>query len=77
MRIDCDTCPVREVRCATCVVTVLQQGTASGHDDPDLELDALERRAVGLFVSGGLILEEYAVTLRAHRVRPHALPAIG
>ncbi|WP_347350040.1 hypothetical protein [Intrasporangium sp.] len=74
MLVDCSTCPVREVRCADCLVTALDAlpagpeavgtgaGTAHG-----LPLDHAERRAVAILLSAGLLTP--AVARAAEAVR--------
>jgi len=49
MLIDCDTCVVREIHCADCVVSVLfaRPGAA-------LELDTAEQTALAALADGGL-----------------------
>ena len=63
MIVTCDTCPVRGLRCDDCVVTAL--ATISVGPPGERPLDAKERRAVGLFVSAGLLDSGYAATLTA------------
>lgn len=73
MIIECTTCPVRQLRCDDCVVTVLHglplPVVDSRLDAEQLPLDAAERRAVDLFVGHGLVPIEYAAMLRARRDR--------
>lgn len=54
LTIDCRTCPVRDVQCQDCMVTAL-----------GLPLDAIERRAVGAFLSAGLVSLADARSVRA------------
>lgn len=74
--IDCDTCPVRHVRCDECVVTAL--GPPLARRDPDeLPLDEAERRAVDVFVRAGLVDAGYAATLTARPMRDPGRRAVG
>jgi hypothetical protein len=76
MLVDCQTCPVREVRCADCMVTAL--GPAPGDhgrhlsiepagEAPGLPLDRAERRAVSVLLGAGLVSAEVAHAARAVR----------
>lgn len=65
--IDCQTCPVREVHCADCMVAALTNtipigppATPTGHP-----LDRSERRAVSLLLAAGLVSPESAHSARA------------
>lgn len=58
--IDCGSCPVRERRCADCMVTALQSLPEQG-----LPLDADERAAVTTLVRHGLLGVEVAAGARA------------
>lgn len=48
--VDCDTCVVRGVACADCVVTFLLGGPPQG-----VEIDAEERSALTALAAGGLV----------------------
>jgi hypothetical protein len=50
MLIDCDSCAVRDIACAGCVVPTLLNGTGSGVD-----IDEGEWRALELLAAAGLI----------------------
>jgi hypothetical protein len=63
MIVTCATCPVRGLRCDDCVVTVVS--TLAVGPPGGMPLDAAERRAVGLFVSAGLVDSWYAASLQA------------
>lgn len=67
MVVDCDTCPVRGVRCDDCVVTALGHLPVVVLSEGELPLDPAERRAVGRFVAAGLVTAEVADTLVARR----------
>jgi hypothetical protein len=67
MVVDCDTCPVRGLRCDDCVVTVFGQLPVVVLADGELPLDAVERRAVDRFVAAGLVSGEAAGTVVARR----------
>lgn len=55
MIIDCDTCTVREVACADCVVTyLLAAPPASGRPTP-VDLDAAEAGALEVLAEYGLV----------------------
>ena len=62
--VDCDSCPVAGHGCADCAVRVLLERPLSG-----LRLDAVERRAVDVFVGAGLVSASEAARLTAE-VRP-------
>jgi len=64
MRIDCDTCPVRDRQCAECMVTALLQLAPL-----EQRLDSDERRAVDTLASAGLISAHEAVAATA-RIEP-------
>jgi hypothetical protein len=60
--IDCQTCPVRDLHCADCMVpALLTPGTG------ELGLDAAERAAVTRFVEAGLVSAHEAAGLEARR----------
>jgi hypothetical protein len=67
MVMDCDTCPVRGVRCDDCVVTALGHLPVVLLGDGELALDAGEQWAVDRFVAAGLVSAETAGTLVARR----------
>lgn len=48
MVIDCDTCTMRDVACADCVVTLMLGG-------PPSSVDEEERRALEVLAGGGLV----------------------
>ncbi len=93
MVIDCQTCPVRHVRCDDCIVTALGQTSSlplvsirrPGERDGDqgaapeyeLPLDAPERRAVDVFVRAGLVDAQHAATLTARRESSGGVRAVG
>lgn len=67
MLVDCQTCPVRDVQCADCVVTALgipDLGGAELHG-AGLPLDRAERRAVSVLLAAGLVDAETAHSARA------------
>ncbi|RNI24408.1 hypothetical protein [Flexivirga caeni] len=64
MRIDCETCPVRDRQCAECMVTALLQLAPL-----EQRLDEEERRAVDVLASVGLITAHEAVSATA-RIEP-------
>jgi|SRR6478609_6168113 hypothetical protein len=67
MVMDCDTCPVRGLRCDDCVVTALGHLPVVALSDGELLLDAAERRAVDRFVAAGLVSPEVADAVVARR----------
>ncbi|WP_240474389.1 hypothetical protein [Intrasporangium chromatireducens] len=76
MLVDCQTCPVREVRCADCVVTALGGGpvrhgrhlsSEPAAEATGLPLDRAERRAVSALLAAGLVTPEVAHAARAQR----------
>ena len=67
MVMDCDTCPVRGLRCDDCVVTALGHLSVVALSDGELLLDAAERRAVDRFVAAGLVSPEVADAVVARR----------
>lgn len=60
--VDCDTCPVRGIRCDGCVVTALTAPATA-----DLPLDRREQRAVAALVGAGLVAPDRVAGLRARR----------
>ncbi|HEX8973624.1 hypothetical protein [Oryzihumus sp.] len=62
MIVDCDTCPVRDSRCADCVVTALTAPLSA-----DMPLDRQEQRAVDALVAAGLVRPDRVARLRARR----------
>lgn len=66
MLIDCQTCPVRDVHCADCMVTALAAIPVGAPDaDTGLPLDRAERRAVSVLLAAGLVTHEAANAARA------------
>jgi hypothetical protein len=81
MLVDCNTCPVRHVRCADCMVTALtavplapresprpvltEAGAGDAGATPLLALDRAERRAVSVLLGAGLVSVEEANAARA------------
>ncbi len=56
MLIDCETCVVRDVSCADCVVTVLlASAPVETHVEPRLELDRAEQAAIAVLAGSGLV----------------------
>lgn len=66
MFIDCDTCAVRRLACADCVVPVLL-GAPTGATDVRPELDQAEQAALAVLAGSGLV--------PPLRLVPTALPA--
>ncbi|MBO1755325.1 hypothetical protein [Allobranchiibius sp. CTAmp26] len=77
MHIDCRSCPVREQRCADCMVTVLLEMPAPRMDDiaSDLAPDDQERRGLEVLVAAGLVSPAEAYAARAVR-EPSRAPAL-
>ena len=67
MVMDCDTCPVRGLRCDDCVVTALGHRPVVVLTDGELSLDMAERRTVDRFVAAGLVSPDVAGTVVARR----------
>ncbi|NYF96819.1 hypothetical protein [Janibacter cremeus] len=68
LTIDCATCPVQDVGCAECMVSVLRPPVPL--EDPsasDLPLDRREREVVSRLVASGLVGAENATRARAQR----------
>ncbi|GAA2038745.1 hypothetical protein GCM10009740_33970 [Terrabacter terrae] len=81
MLVDCQTCPVRDVHCADCMVTALTaiplrpgaevpgpdqpRGDASGLGTVTAPLDRAERRAVSALLAAGLVTTATANAARA------------
>lgn len=64
--IDCQTCPVRDVHCADCMVAALAPIPIGGPEIlTGLPLDRAERRAVSLLLAAGLVTHESAHAARA------------
>jgi hypothetical protein len=55
--IDCDSCEVRGLACGDCVVTVLLGAAPADLSGPPgaVDLDADERRAIGVLADSGLV----------------------
>ena len=62
MIIECQSCPVRDLHCADCMVTALLVPQGS-----QLPLDASERSAVTRFVEAGLVSAQEATAVTARR----------
>ena len=62
MLIDCQTCPVRDVHCADCMVTALADipVSAPASATRGLPLDRAELRAVSVLLTAGLVTPEAA-----------------
>jgi hypothetical protein len=60
MIIDCDTCAVRNLHCADCVVAALL-----GREPGPVELDTAEEQALGALAGGGLLPPLRLVPVRA------------
>ena len=81
MLVDCNTCPVRHVQCADCMVTALttvplapretgrpaliEAGSGVAGAAPGLPLDRAERRAVSVLLGAGLVSVREANAARA------------
>ena len=66
MLIDCQTCPVRDVQCADCMVTALADISVGAPEVVrGLPLDRAERRAVSVLLTAGLVTPEAAHAARA------------
>jgi len=82
MVIDCQTCPVRQVRCDDCIVTALGglpliRLTDAGLRDRELPLDPAERRALDVMVNAGLVGRAHAATVSARRELWSGVQAVG
>jgi hypothetical protein len=77
MVVDCETCPVRHVRCDDCLVTALEALPFGGLEEGQLPLDSAERRAVGRLVAAGLVSAEQAATVTARREAWPPARAVG
>ena len=62
MIIECQSCPVRDLHCADCMVTALLAPQAA-----QLPLDASERAAVTRLVEAGLVDAQQAASASARR----------
>jgi hypothetical protein len=62
MIIDCESCPVRDLHCADCMVTALAAPTGS-----QLPLDAAEQAAVRRLVAAGLVSAQQGAAASARR----------
>ena len=69
LTIDCATCPVQDVGCGDCMVSVLRPPVDL--EEPDtaggLPLDRREREVVSRLVASGLVSAENATRARARR----------
>ncbi len=62
MTVDCDSCPVRDLRCDDCLVTALRgMPVVLPLSDGELELDLAERQTVARLVSLGLVAGDHAL----------------
>jgi len=82
MVIDCQTCPVRQVRCDDCIVTALgglplMRLTDAGLHDRELPLDSAERRALDVLVHSGLVNPAHAATVSARPEPWSGVQAVG
>jgi len=80
MVVDCDTCPVRHVRCDDCLVTAfaaLPVVPLLRFDEGVLPLDPAEQRAVDRFVAAGLVCADVAVSATARREPWPGVAAVG
>jgi hypothetical protein len=72
MIIDCQSCPVRDLHCADCMVTAMlvpQGAELQGAElqGAELPLDAVERSAVARFADAGLVSAHEASSAVARR----------
>ena len=66
MLVDCQTCPVRDVHCADCMVTALTAiPVGAPVTSAGVPLDRAERRAVSILLGAGLVAHETAHRARA------------
>ena len=72
MNVDCETCPVRGLRCEDCVITALFMPGSF-----ELPLDSAETGAVAAFVRAGLVSVETSAGLFAHREPWEPASAVG
>ncbi len=77
MVIDCETCPVREVRCDDCLVTALRGLPVISLGAGEMPLDAAERRAVDALVGAGMVHPDRAAMLTARREPWSGTRAVG
>ena len=80
MVVDCDTCPVRHVRCDDCLVTALRSLPVVSQlrlADGELVLDVAEQRAVARFVAAGLVSDDEAATVTARREPWTGVASVG
>ncbi len=80
MVVECDTCPVRHVRCDDCMVTALRALPVVPLlrlADGDLDLDLAEQRAVARFVAAGLVSADEAAVATARREPWSGVAAVG
>lgn len=62
MTVDCDSCPVRDLRCDDCLVTALRgMPVTLPLGDGELELDLAERRTVARLVALGLVAGDHGL----------------
>ena len=72
MLVDCQTCPVRDVRCGECMVTALLEPVSA-----ELPLDSAELAAVSTFVDVWLGSAAEACALGARREPWDRFRAVG
>ena len=80
MVVECDTCPVRDIRCDDCMVTALRSLPVVPLlrlADGALPLDPAEERAVARFVAAGLVSSDEAMTVTARQEPWSGVAAVG
>lgn len=77
MIIDCESCPVRGVRCPDCSVAAVFASVPVAVAEATLPLDAAERRAVAVLTAGGLVAPAEAAAAVARPEPWRAYPAVG
>jgi hypothetical protein len=80
MVVECDTCPVRHVRCDDCMVTALRSLPVVPLlrlADGEMPLDPAEERAVARLVAAGLVSPDEAMTVTARHEPWSGVAAVG
>ncbi len=76
MIVDCQSCPVRGVRCDGCMVTELY-AVEPATTAAAMDLDSSERAAVQVLLEAGLLARNAAMGLRARREPWASFRAVG
>ena len=77
MKISCDTCPARGLRCDGCMMSVLAHPVFATIPVRSESLDAEDQRVLNVFVDAGLVTPQDAANAEVERVPVHRMRAVG